>query len=202
VPLISTTIAYVVGASLGMFGGYAGGLTDRIVARVLDLLLSLPGLLIVLVLIAGLGRSTLVLTLSVAVVFIAGSGRVVRAATQTVVSNDYISAAQARGERTVAILGREVLPNIAGPMIADYSVRLTWAILFVATLNFLGLGQQPPSSDWGLMVSQGSTYLSFAPVATLVPAAGIVALAVSFNLVADALARHLTPDATARETAL
>lgn len=202
VPLLATSIAYTVGASLGMLGAYLGGWTDRVIARLLDLMLALPGLLIVLVLIAGLGRSTLVLILSVAIVFIAGSGRLVRGATQTVVTNDYVSAAQARGERTISILGREVLPNIAGPMIADFSLRLTWAILFVATLNFLGLGEQPPSSNWGLMVSQGSAYLSVAPLQSLAPAAGIALLAVSFNLIADALTHHLTPEARARTVPL
>ncbi|HWI23161.1 MAG TPA: ABC transporter permease [Baekduia sp.] len=198
VPVIAITIAYAIGASLGMLGAYRGGKTDRFVTRLLDLLLALPGLLIVLLIIAGLGTSALVLIAAVAVVFIAGAGRLVRGSAQAVVTSDYVAAANARGETTRAILVREVLPNISGPIIADFALRLTWAVLFVAGLNFLGLGKQPPSSDWGLMISQGREYLDIAPLATLVPAAGIAALAIAFNLIGDALTRHLSPETRQR----
>lgn len=196
VPLAAVALAFVVGAGLGMLGAYARGATDAIITRTFDLLLTLPPLLLVLVIIAGLGTSSIVLILTVALVFLPRVGRVVRGATQAVVTNDYVAAAQARGERTHAILVREVLPNIAAPAIADIALRITYAIIFVATLNFLGLGAQPPDPDWGLMVSESRNFLSVQPWATLMPAAGIAALSISFNLIADALTRHLT-----RETA-
>jgi peptide/nickel transport system permease protein len=119
-------------------------------------------------------------------------GRVVRGATQAVVTNDYVAAAQARGERTSAIVVREVLPNIAAPAIADFALRITYAVIFVSTLNFLGLGAQPPKPDWGLMVAESRSFISVAPWATLAPAIGIAALSISFNFLADALTRHLT----------
>jgi peptide/nickel transport system permease protein len=152
--------------------------------------------LLVLVLIAGLGTSSIVLIVTVALVFIPRVGRVVRGATQAVVTSDYVAAAQARGERTGAILSREVLPNIAAPAIADFALRITYGVIFVATLNFLGLGAQPPDPDWGLMVADSRGYLAIQPWATLAPAAGIAALSVSFNLIADALTRHLTREST------
>jgi peptide/nickel transport system permease protein len=192
VPLAAVTLAFVAGGGLGMLGAYARGWIDAVITRTFDLLLTLPPLLLVLVAIAGLGTSSLVLVVTVALVFLPRVGRVLRGATQAVVTNDYVAAAQARGERTWAILVREVLPNIAAPAIADFALRITYGVIFVATLNFLGLGAQPPDPDWGLMVSESRNFLSVAPVATLAPAAGIAALSISFNLIADALTRHLT----------
>jgi peptide/nickel transport system permease protein len=195
VPLAAVALAFIVGAGLGMLGAYARGATDAVITRTFDLLLTLPPLLLVLVIIAGLGTSSIVLILTVALVFLPRMGRVVRGATQAVVTNDYVAAAQARGERTHAILVREVLPNIAAPAIADFALRITYAIIFVATLNFLGLGAQPPTPDWGLMVAESRNFLSVQPWATLGPAAGIAALSISFNLIADSLTRHLTREA-------
>lgn len=195
VPLASVALAFVVGGGLGMLGAYARGLTDAVITRLFDLLLTLPPLLLVLVIIAGLGTSKLVLIVTVALVFVPRVGRVLRGATQAVVTNDYVAAAQARGERTDSILVREVLPNIAAPAIADFALRITYAVIFVATLNFLGLGAQPPQPDWGLMVAESRNFLSVQPTATLAPAAGIAALSISFNLIADALTRHLTREA-------
>jgi peptide/nickel transport system permease protein len=196
VPLAAVVLAFVVGGGLGMLGAYSRGFADSIITRTFDLLLTLPPLLLVLVIIAGLGTKTYVLVMTVALVFLPRVGRVVRGATQAVVTNDYVAAAQARGERTAAILVREVLPNIAAPTIADFALRITYGVIFVATLNFLGLGAQPPDPDWGLMVSESRGYLSVQSWATFAPAVGIAALSISFNLIADALTRHLT-----RETA-
>ncbi|MDQ3895586.1 MAG: ABC transporter permease [Actinomycetota bacterium] len=192
VPLIAVTLAFVAGGGLGMLGGYLRGAPDALITRTFDLLLTLPPLLLVLVIIAGLGTSRLVLVLTVALVFLPRMGRVVRGATQAVVTNDYVAAAQARGERASAIVVREVLPNVAAPAIADFALRITYAIIFVSTLNFLGLGAQPPKPDWGLMVAESRTFIAVAPWATLAPAFGIAALSIAFNFVADALTRHLT----------
>jgi peptide/nickel transport system permease protein len=192
VPLLAVTLAFLAGGGLGMLGGYLRGWPDAVITRTFDLLLTLPPLLLVLVIIAGLGSSQIVLVLTVALVFLPRMGRVVRGATQAVVTNDYVAAAQARGERTSAIVAREVLPNIAAPAIADFALRITYAVIFVATLNFLGLGAQPPKPDWGLMVADSRSFIAVAPWATLAPAFGIAALSVSLNFIADALTRHLT----------
>ncbi len=194
VPLAAVALALLVGGGLGMFGAYSRGRADALITRSFDLLMTLPPLLLVLVLIAGFGTSMTVLVVTVATVFTPRVGRVVRGASQAVVTSEYVAAAQARGERTVAILVREVLPNTAAPVIADTALRITYAIIFVATLNFLGLGVQPPSSDWGLMVAESRNFIAVAPWATLAPAAGIAALSISFNLIADALTRHITRD--------
>jgi peptide/nickel transport system permease protein len=192
VPLAAVLLAFAVGGGLGMLGGYLRGRWDAVITRSFDLLLTLPPLLLVLVLIAGLGTSSVILVVTVALVFLPRMGRVVRGATQAVVTSDYVAAAQARGERTASILVREVFPNVAAPSIADFALRITYGVIFVATLNFLGLGAQPPEPDWGLMVADSRAYLSAQPWAALAPAFGIAALSISFNLIADALTRHLT----------
>jgi peptide/nickel transport system permease protein len=166
---------------------------DRVIGGVFDLALALPPLLLALVLIAGFGTSPLVMVITVALIFAPRTGRIVRGATQAVVTGDYVAAAQARGETVGFILVRELLPNIAATVIAEFALRMTWAVIFVAALSFLGLGAQPPSSDWGLMVAQARSFITVSPFGVLAPAIGIAILSVSLNLIADALASHLDP---------
>jgi peptide/nickel transport system permease protein len=190
VPLLAAFLSFVAGGGLGMLGAYVGGVLDTVVARLFDVLLVLPPLLFVLVLIAGIGASDAVLVLTIGLVFVPRMGRLVRGATQGVITSDYVAAAQARGEPTRAILVREVLPNITGPAIADFALRITYGVIFVSTLNFLGLGAQPPEPDWGSMIAESRSFISVNPWATLAPAFCIAALSVAFNLVADVLTRH------------
>ena len=192
IPLVAVTIAWVLGLTLGMLGVYKGGVVDALTTRFLDLLLTLPPLLIVLTLIGGAGTSNLVLVASLVLVYTPRMGRIARGATQAVITSEYVQAAQARGERTFAILSREVLPNIISPSVADYALRITYGVIFVATLNFLGLGVQPPNADWGVMVSEGRGFINIDPVATLAPAAAIALLSIALNLIADALTQHVT----------
>jgi len=127
----------------------------------------------------------------VGLVFTPRAGRIVRGATQAVVGNDYVLAARLRGERVWWTLARELLPNAAPSIIANYCLYLTYSIIFVSTLSFLGLGAQPPSSDWGLMVSDSRQFIVLNPWATLAPAAGIASMAVAFTLLGDAVTRHV-----------
>ncbi|MFN8202217.1 MAG: ABC transporter permease [Solirubrobacteraceae bacterium] len=191
VPLAAVTLALVVGGGLGLLGAYLRGLPDTIIARTFDLLNAVPTLLVVLVLIAGLGTSVGVIILTVALAFTPRIGRIVRGAGQAAVTNEYVTTARLRGESTAWILGREILPNVAGAVLAVYALYLTYGIIYVATLSFLGLGAQPPSSDWGLMVAESRPFLAINPWATLTPAFAIAALAVAFTMVADAVNRHL-----------
>ena len=192
IPLVAVTIAWVLGLTLGMLGVYKGGVVDALTTRFLDLLLTLPPLLIVLTLIGGAGTSNLVLVASLVLVYTPRMGRIARGATQAVITSEYVQAAQARGERTFAILFREVLPNIISPSVADYALRITYGVIFIATLNFLGLGVQPPKADWGVMIHDHYGFFNLAPVATLAPAAAIALLSIALNLVADALTQHVT----------
>jgi peptide/nickel transport system permease protein len=198
IPLVAVTLSLIIGGSLGLFGAYWGGWPDVVISKVFDVILTLPPLLIVLVIIGGLGASDTVLIITVALVYAPGMGRVVRGTAQSVIVNPYVLSAQARGERDFSIIFREVLPNVSGPTLAEFGLRLTYGILFVATLSFLGLGVQPPASDWGLMVAENRGLITVAPWGTLLPALGITALAVALNLSADALSRVLAGDDLSR----
>ena len=198
IPLVAVTLSLIIGGSLGLFGAYWGGRPDVVISKVFDVILTLPPLLIVLVIIGGLGSSDAVLIITVALVYAPGMGRVVRGTAQSVIVNPYVLSAQARGERDLSIIFREVLPNVTGPTLAEFGLRLTYGILFVATLSFLGLGVQPPASDWGLMVAENRGLITVAPWGTMLPALGITALAVALNLSADALSRVLAGDDLSR----
>jgi peptide/nickel transport system permease protein len=202
VPLIANIIATLIGGGLGLWAAYVGGRVDQVISRIFDVMLSLPPILMVLVIIAGLGTSTTVILIAVAFFFIPRGGRVLRGAAQAVVSAEYVAAAEARGERSWSIVWRDVLPNMMSPAIADFALRITYGIIFVATLSFLGLGTQPPKADWGLMVSENRTQLDSNPAAVLGPIAAIAILAISLNLIADAISSQLTGRANDDEVTL
>jgi peptide/nickel transport system permease protein len=191
IPLAATLLAFAVGGVLGLLVGYTQGRADAVATRVIDVFLSLPPLLIVLVIIATAGASSGVVILSVALVYSPRVARVLRGATQGIATQEYILAAQARGERTLAILLRELLPNIAPTVLVEFAVRLTYVIIFVTTLNFLGLGVQPPSPNWGRMLFEARNTIVTNPVAAIAPAAALGALSVGIGLIADAVTRSM-----------
>jgi peptide/nickel transport system permease protein len=191
IPLAATLLAFAVGGVLGLLVGYAQGRADAVATRVIDVFLSLPPLLIVLVVIATAGPSSGVVILSVALVYSPRVARVLRGATQGVATQEYILAAQARGERTLSIVLRELMPNIAPTVLVEFAVRLTYVIIFVTTLNFLGLGVQPPSPNWGRMLFEARSTIVTNPVAAIAPAAALGALSVGIGLIADAVTRSM-----------
>jgi peptide/nickel transport system permease protein len=189
--LVATALAYLAGASIGLVAGYTRSLVDPLLMRAMDVLLAVPPLLLLLVLATGAGPSLVVLVLGVATVHTPSIARIVRAATQQVAGRGYVEAALARGERTAAVLRREILPNILGTVLADAGIRLTASILILASINFLGLGRQPPAADWALMISENRGGITLQPWAVAAPALLIAFLTISVNLVADAVARSL-----------
>jgi peptide/nickel transport system permease protein len=188
---LATLLAYAGGIATGLAAGYSRSLLDPVLMRSADVMLSFPALLFLLVLVTGAGTSKAVLVLGVALVQMPLVARIVRAATLEQSVRGFVEAAVARGERTSAILRREILPNIAGPIAADVGLRFTYAIILVASVNFLGLGLQPPAADWALIISENRGGLTLNPYVILVPAALISLLTISFNLVGDAIARSL-----------
>jgi peptide/nickel transport system permease protein len=191
VPLAATLIAFLLGGSIGLLSGYLGGRWDLALGRGIDMLIALPPLLIVLVVIAAFGSSNVVIVASVALVYSPRVARILRGATQGVATREYVQAAQARGERAPAIVAREVLPNITPTVLVEFAVRLTYVIIFITTLNFLGLGLQPPSPNWGLMVAEARPTVLTNPVATIAPTAAIGLLCVGIGLVADSITTKL-----------
>jgi ABC-type dipeptide/oligopeptide/nickel transport system permease subunit len=159
--------------------------------RGVDVVIAFPALLFLLVLITGAGTSKTALVIGVAVVQAPLVARVVRTATQGQSVRGFVEAAVARGERTGAILRREILPNIVFPIVADAGLRLTYSIILVASVNFFGLGLQPPAADWALIISENREGLTLNPWVILVPAALIALLTIAVNLVGDSFARSL-----------
>jgi peptide/nickel transport system permease protein len=185
----ATVIAYIVGGAVGLLAGYRGGILDAALMRIMDVLLAFPALLFVLLLAAGLGAGVKTIVVGVAAINIPGVARIVRAATLEVSVRGFVEAAVARGERTSAILRREILPNIASIVAADGGVRFTGAFLTVAGLNFLGIGIQPPAADWATMIAENRSYISLQPWTVAAPAICIALFTITVNVVADGLVR-------------
>ena len=171
----ATLAAYLIGIPIGLVSGYSRSLADPILMRSMDVLLAFPPLL--------------ALVVGAALVNLPGIARIVRAATLEVSVRGYVEAAVARGERMYSVLGKEVVPNITGPLFADVGVRLTLSILLIAAVTFLGLGPPPPAANWALMLNENRAGITIQPWVIVVPALLIATLTIAVNLVADAIAR-------------
>lgn len=186
----ATALTYLVGVTIGLVAGYSRTLADPILMRTVDVFLSFPALLVMLLFVTAFGGGSGVLVAATVLVLFPGVARVVRTATLEVSTKAYVEAAVARGEGTVAVLGREILPNIVGPIIADLGIRFSWSIILIASVNYLGLGLKPPTADWGLMVSENREIISNNPLALLAPAVILALLIIAVNLTADAYLRQ------------
>jgi peptide/nickel transport system permease protein len=186
--VLATTIGIVLGAAVGMFAGYSGGRVDSLVMRGNDVLLSFPQLVFALLAIAMIGPHGWLLVTVIGITHAPRIARVARQATVSVVANDYIRVAELYAVPRRRILVGEVLPNITGPLMVELGLRLTYSIGYVASLSFLGLGIQPPSPDWGLMINENRIALVVQPWGVLLPVLAIAVLTVGTNLITDALA--------------
>ncbi len=182
------------GGLLGLWLGLRGGWVDEVAMRLLEIVMSIPPIILAL-LVFGLftGAPALVVSLTVGLLFVPNVTRVVRAATLATVNEDFVAAARARGEGGWSIALREILPNVAGTVLVEFSVRTGYAILFIGGLGFLGLGAAPPSPDWGLMINEGRSTLDQSPWPVVAPAVGMAVLVVAVNLLTDAILRCLGP---------
>ena len=183
-------IAYAVGLAVGLLAGYSRSWIDPALMRSVDILLAFPALVFILLLAAALGTGIWSVLLATAVIQVPGIARIIRTATLEQSVRGFVEVAVLRGETTPSILRREILPNIAGPISADIGLRFTWSVILIASVNFLGLGLQPPAADWGVMVSENRGGLNLNPYAMLAPALILGALTVAINLVSDSLARR------------
>jgi peptide/nickel transport system permease protein len=186
---IATVLAYAGGLAIGMIAGYTRSIVDPLLMRPADVLLSFPALLFLLVLVTGAGTSTAVVVIGVAIIQMPLIARIIRSATLAQSVRGFVEAAVARGERTTSILRRELFPNILSPIMADVGLRFTYSIILVASVNFLGLGLQPPSADWAVMISENRSGLSLNPWSVLAPALMLALLTIGVNMVGDAIAR-------------
>jgi peptide/nickel transport system permease protein len=186
----ATALTYLVGITIGLIAGYARSIADPILMRTVDVFLSFPALLVMLLFVTAFGGGRGVLIGAAAIVLFPGVARIVRTATLEVSTRGYVEAAVARGERTSNILRREILPNITPSIVADLGIRFSWSIILIASVNYLGLGLRPPTADWGLMVSENREIISTNPLALLAPAAILALLIIAVNLVGDAYVRQ------------
>ncbi|MFN2275565.1 MAG: ABC transporter permease [Anaerolineales bacterium] len=188
---IGTLAAVLLGTGIGLISGYRGGWLDEIVMRFFDSLLSLPALLLALLLLGTLGPSRRSVLAVIIVVYTPIVARVVRSVTLSVKTRGFVDAARLQGESLGRILFREILPSALPALAVEASLRFSYAIFLVASLGFLGIGVQPPSPDWGLMVKEARAYVSQAPWALYFPAGAIALLVIGVNLMADGLKREL-----------
>lgn len=191
--VVATLLSTAAGSLLGIVSGYVGGRIDDVIMRATDSFMAIPNLLLAMLIITVLGPSTTNAVLAVAVSFTPSMARIARSVTLSVRTRDFVHAAVARGERATYIVLREILPNVVAPVVIESSIRVAFAIMIGATLSFLGLGAQPPASDWGLMVSEARSFMFRSPWLVVWPSLAIGSVAIGFNLFGDGLRDALNP---------
>ncbi|MER8543857.1 ABC transporter permease [Mesorhizobium sp. M1334] len=185
IALLTTSLAFSIGTSAGLAAANFGGWTDQVLSRLVDIMMSIPQLIFALLLLSIFGTTTTSLVLIIAVLDSTRVFRLCRAVAINAAVSDYVEAARLRGEGPMWIMGREILPNILPTLIAEFGLRFCFVFLLISGLSFLGLGIQPPTSDWGSMVRDSATLIAYADTTPLLPAGAIALLAVSVNLVVD-----------------
>jgi len=187
---LGTLLAVFIGTAIGLVSTYRSGWLDEITMRTFDSFLAIPALLLALMLLGTLGSSRNSVLIVIVIVYTPIVARVVRSAVLSVKSRGFVEAAQLRGESQTFILVREILPSVLPALAVEAALRFSYAIFLVASLGFLGLGVQPPSPDWGLMIKEARVNVTQTPWALYFPAGAIALVVVGVNLAADGLKRH------------
>ncbi len=189
--IAATVIGILLGVSLGLISGYARRWVDETIMRMLDVVLAFPSIVLAMLFVSILGPRLWLIVLMVGISHMPRIARVTRAATVELAARDFVKAAAAVGVPRRKILLYEVLPNISSPLLVEFGLRLTYSIIMIAALSFIGFGMQPPSADWGLMINENRIGITIQPWAVVAPVILIAALTVSTNLIADGLARAM-----------
>jgi peptide/nickel transport system permease protein len=185
IAFLTTALAFGLGGLLGLMAAVLGGWIDQLMSRGVDVLMAIPQLIFALVLLSILGSSLPNLVLIIAVLDATRVFRLTRAVAMNVVVMDFVEAARLQGERLAWVMTREVLPNILPPLVAEFGLRFCFVFLTISALSFLGLGIQPPTADWGSMVRENATLITYGDVTPLLPAGAIALLTVAVNFVVD-----------------
>ncbi len=193
VALITILLGGLCGTILGVVAAYYKGWVDQLIGIFVDALLSFPSLILALALVAALGPSIINLSVALAIVRIPLYARIARGQTLQIAAQDYISAATLSGTPTWKILLRHIFPNIFSPLLVQATLSLSFAILDESVLSFLGLGAQPPTPEWGMMINEAQTYLRSDPWMMVGPALAIILVLLSVNLLGDAVRDALDP---------
>jgi peptide/nickel transport system permease protein len=185
IAVITTLYAFVTGGVCGIIAAVVGGWLDQLLSRVVDVLMAIPSLIFSMLLLSIFGTSVISLILIIGTLDATRVFRISRAVSLNVVVMDFIEAAKLRGEKLAWISMREILPNIAAPMAAEFGLRFCFVFLTISALSFLGLGIQPPTADWGSMVRDTADLITFEDYTPLIPAAAIMILTIGVNFVVD-----------------
>ncbi len=181
----TTVLSFLIGGIFGLMATALGGWVDQLLGRIVDVLMAIPTLIFALLLLTILGTDMIVLILVIAVLDSTRVFRLARAVSMNIVVLDFVEAARLRGEGTTWIILREVLPNSMPPLVAEFGLRFCFVFLFISSLSFLGLGLQPPTADWGSMVRDNATLITYGDITPLLPAGAIALLTVGVNFVVD-----------------
>lgn len=193
VGFFSVALGATVGVFLGIISGYYGGRIDSIIMRLMDILLAFPSILLALAIVTVLGGSLVNVIIAVAISSIPIFARIVRGSTLSVKKLEYIDAMRALGASDARIIFKHILPNISSPIIVQATLSIATSIISASGLSFLGLGAQPPTPEWGAMLSDGRNYLYNAPHVATFPGLAIVAVVLAFNMLGDGLRDALDP---------
>lgn len=185
IAIVTTFLAFFLGGLLGLLAASLGGFLDQFLSRVMDVLMAIPQLIFALLLLTIFGTNLVNMVLVIAVLDSTRVFRLARAVAMNIVVMDYVEVAKLRGEGLWYQIRHEVLPNAMAPLVAEFGLRFCFVFLFIAALSFLGLGIQPPTADWGSMVRDNATLITFGDITPLLPAAAIALLTVAVNFVVD-----------------
>jgi peptide/nickel transport system permease protein len=185
IAFVTTMLAFLLGGALGILASVLRGWVDQVLGRFVDVLMAIPQLIFALVLLSIVGASVVNLILIIAVLDSTRVFRLSRAVAMNVAVMDYVEAARLQGEKLGWIMSREILPNILPPLAAEFGLRFCFVFLTVSALSFLGVGIQPPTADWGSMVRENATLITYGDITPLLPAGAIALLTVAVNFVVD-----------------
>jgi peptide/nickel transport system permease protein len=185
----AAAIATIFGSAIALVLSLYRGIVDEIGMRLLEVLASIPPIVLALLLISALGNSSTLIVLTVAFLFVPRIARVVRAGALAVVREDFVTAAITRGESMASIAAREVLPNVLGTVMVEFAIRCGFAIVFIGALGFLGFGAPPPAPEWGLMINEGRGHITASYWPVIAPAGAMAVLVIAISLFTDGLAR-------------
>ncbi|HIC07484.1 MAG TPA: ABC transporter permease [Candidatus Lambdaproteobacteria bacterium] len=180
-----TILAFLLGSLTGMIAAALGGWVDQILSRIVDVLMSIPSLIFALLILSIFGTSVPYLIATITVIDATRVFRLARATAMNVVVMDYVEVARVRGEKLDWVIRKEILPNITAPLLAEFGLRFCFVFLFISALSFLGLGLQPPAADWGSMVRDNASLITFEDITPLLPAGAIALLTVAINFIVD-----------------
>ena len=189
----ATALCLAIGVPIGLYAGYRRGRIDEVVMRTMDILMSFPPILLGLLVLSVTAPALWKTLLAVGIVYVPAIVRLTRGVTLELAQEEFVLAAKARGDESAYILLREILPNAWPPIAVEGSLRITFAILLGAALSFLGMGAQPPSSDWGLMISEARAFVDRAPWIALAPGIAMCVTVIAVNLLGDGLREVLDP---------